>query len=1081
MADETFTFEVKTEVAKADAAIGRVEDKLDHVEKKAEQVGKAIDGAFLDKRGRLRDAQNRFLGVGGAATKASSEVHGFGKTMGSTAKDGDALDRALARVQEQLKREETVLKQIRGPFKDYLADMQALHSIHTKGLISAREYAHEVRKLNNQIAAHQGIKMPGGGARGGGDKPGGIRGGLGDALSNTGTVAGSALGNVLNSPLGKAGAIGAIVAATVALTVALASMGEEYLRLQNRLRVVTSSQEELNSTFKRLQTIARNTRMDLATTTEGYVRMKLATRELGLSSEDVFKFTERLNKAIKVSGAAGQEASAGMMQLSQGLASGRLSGDELRSVLENLPYVADIIAKHMGVTRGELRKLGSEGKISAQTVVDAFATAAPEIEKEFGKTAPTLTESWQAFKDRMMVAIGSLVVGSGFFEKLGDVLESLAASLVTFIELIGAVKGGLEAIPGVKSEDENPFQKILSKVSKKGAIPAFIDSLKELRDVLDTDAQEAEKAANALRVLNDIADKAASAEARHYKMAQTTKAMRAAGMDEGDLKFDEEFANKMATLKATMAHLGVTMPEVFTKTRTRVAELSLKVEDLVKQKAAEKMAEDARKLYKQIYGINDALDAQSKRWQDNVDKVKELEEALSKIHGQKDMISRKVQGDGKAVGSNVLAVGRAELEIRRQLRDARIEQNLGDNAYGATVIEAKKRTNEYKDSLDDLRGAFKSGLITTKEYTEGLKALGVEESRLEKLFKAIREPQTNFIADTKALDELFARGRITLGEYVNKLNELRDAYAGKEIRELLDSVGGDKPKPRGQPIGPQGGIADGLFDDALESFGDVASPERIKSMEEYGQQLIKARQEIEAIKSDGPNLEADLKHHTSINEELERRNELTRKWRQELERIKAQDTDAQMVAGIKNGINEIKSSWDVAAQSQRVIVEGYKAMENALVDFVLSGRDGFASLEESGRKMVSMLLAELTRLIVFKALAGLFGGGPAVGPKIPGFAGGGKMIVGGSGGTDSQLVAFRASPGETVTTTRPGQGGKASGANSGGSDRPIVIKAITITDPNAAIHAMDTRRGQRLTVNTITSKNKLIRSHVSRA
>ena len=101
-----------------------------------------------------------------------------------------------------------------------------------------------------------------------------------------------------------------------------------------------------------MQGIANATRSDFEATSELYARLANSSKELGVGQEQLLKFTKILNQAIVLSGASAEEAAGGIRQLAQGMASGTLRGDELNSVMENFPKVADIIAQGLGVTRG---------------------------------------------------------------------------------------------------------------------------------------------------------------------------------------------------------------------------------------------------------------------------------------------------------------------------------------------------------------------------------------------------------------------------------------------------------------------------------------------------------------------------------------------------------------------------------------------------------------------------------------------------------------------------------------------------------------------------------------------------------
>lgn len=218
----------------------------------------------------------------------------------------------------------------------------------------------------------------------------------------------------------------------------LVQLADQYTNVQNRLRTVTDSTAELGAVTKELMTIANNTRSSFASTAELYTRTALAARELGLSQRETLQFTESLNQAVILSGASAQEAQAGLIQLSQGLSSGTLRGDELRSVLEQLPAVADVIAKQLGVTRGELRKMGEDGEITADKVITAFANAREELAERFGETVPTIGQSFEVLKNNIIGLTGEFLTNSGAVQALSQAVLFLAENLENIIPLITA-------------------------------------------------------------------------------------------------------------------------------------------------------------------------------------------------------------------------------------------------------------------------------------------------------------------------------------------------------------------------------------------------------------------------------------------------------------------------------------------------------------------------------------------------------------------------------------------------------------------------------------------------------------------
>ena len=233
----------------------------------------------------------------------------------------------------------------------------------------------------------------------------------------------------------------------------LAELGDAFTNLQNRLRVVTDGTQELTRVTEELLQVANRSRSSFESTAELYSRLALATRELNLQGANLVDITESINKAIILSGASAQEANAGLIQLSQGLASGALRGDELRSVLEQLPVVADTIARSMGVTRGELRKLGESGAITAETIIKAFQEAEDEINQNFAKTVPTLGQSFVVLRNNVVAFIGRINEGAGVLRGFGAALRFVGTELETIIKslaLVGVAAASIKLAPAIQ-------------------------------------------------------------------------------------------------------------------------------------------------------------------------------------------------------------------------------------------------------------------------------------------------------------------------------------------------------------------------------------------------------------------------------------------------------------------------------------------------------------------------------------------------------------------------------------------------------------------------------------------------------
>lgn len=218
---------------------------------------------------------------------------------------------------------------------------------------------------------------------------------------------------------------------------------DAYTLMQNKLTNVAHTQESVNLLTGEMFSLSNRTAQSVATTTSMFQKFDNALKQMGGGQVETLRLVETLNKATIVSGATMTEAASGVLQLSQAFGSGRLQGDEFRSIMENLPVVADMIASHMGKTRGELKKLSSQGKITAEVMREAFAKAAEDIDAKFGKTTFTLAQQMLILNNKFTMFIGELNKSIGLtaglsqvVKVLGNNFEAAAVSLSFFSSLL---------------------------------------------------------------------------------------------------------------------------------------------------------------------------------------------------------------------------------------------------------------------------------------------------------------------------------------------------------------------------------------------------------------------------------------------------------------------------------------------------------------------------------------------------------------------------------------------------------------------------------------------------------------------
>ena len=223
----------------------------------------------------------------------------------------------------------------------------------------------------------------------------------------------------------------------------LFDLSDAYTKIENRVRLVTKSDEERQVVLQKLFEVSNRVRIGTEQVAELYVRTALSARLLGRSQQELINFTESVSEALILSGASAQEANSGLIQLSQGIAANRLGGDELRSVLEQLPAVADVIAKQLGVTRGELRRLGTEGRITAAVILDAFKNAREELAERFAQTIPTIGQAFEVLRNSLLRLIGEFNRAAGAGEIVAKIILSLAVNIETVVRVLAGLASAL--------------------------------------------------------------------------------------------------------------------------------------------------------------------------------------------------------------------------------------------------------------------------------------------------------------------------------------------------------------------------------------------------------------------------------------------------------------------------------------------------------------------------------------------------------------------------------------------------------------------------------------------------------------
>lgn len=232
---------------------------------------------------------------------------------------------------------------------------------------------------------------------------------------------------------------------------AIIQLADAYSNMTGRLRLATQYTGDFTEVMGMLQQSARDTRSDLQGTVDLYVKMAPALQGIGLSAEKSVGVITTINQAIGLSGASAQAAAAALMQLGQGFGSGVLRGEELNSILEQTPALAQAIADGLGRRIGDLRALGEEGKLTAEVVAGALQKMAPQLEADFAALPKTVSQALTELRNEFLLFVGATDAATNGTSSLANIISEVAAAfrdgappVVAMTETLKILMNGLD-------------------------------------------------------------------------------------------------------------------------------------------------------------------------------------------------------------------------------------------------------------------------------------------------------------------------------------------------------------------------------------------------------------------------------------------------------------------------------------------------------------------------------------------------------------------------------------------------------------------------------------------------------------
>lgn len=815
----------------------------------------------------------------------------------------------------------------------------------------------------------------------------------------------------------------------------IVQMSDKMNTLNAQVKLVSKSTQEFTTAQRKLFEISQNTRGSLEATTTLYVRSSRALKDFGYSQQRVLNFTETLNKAMAVGGVGAQEQASALFQLSQALGSGRLQGDEFRTIAEAAPIILDTIAEYMGKSRAEIKALGSEGKITSEIIFKAMETASGKIAKEFEGMPLTFGQAMQQMENSTMKFVDEFAKTTGAFSGAAEMVSFLAKNFDTLSVVIGGVLVGQlakytasMATAAITTSRQAIASQGLAGVLKNGLGGALsllggpagvITIAASALFYFHEKAEQARRSALDLESANQLLEKsykdlsAASlgveltkqldglesqrAEIEKIKAAIADKNSQLESYGGGNPFFDykkteEEIGKLQRVLKAAV-EINDIKNSAFGNLLTELAEKSLTSGQSVKKFRDEML----------LAGVSsEQLDsALSPLNTDLLSITGELQQLFPNIDTTKiSMDGLTVSIDGFNIlapsaetASTQIAAGISKIAVIAAIASSNLNGLKGAlptiSEKGQSIINGLKLDKQIRETKDPSERAK----LQAQKSLENYKGK-VPESDLSAIQSALYD---NYLSQNtvkggkggsvdyvKQYTEQLSRMQEQLAQIKANAQNL-DVFGGvsqyQEVNKLTQDIAANADKYA--HYGAEG-IANlkrlaGEIDSANQQFSikqfGISNTEKIQELEFQLELMGKTRQEQEQLQFNHQ-LEqeaARLKAGMSENNIALLDEEIAKiKQLHEEYQANAEKMKSDPMAGIRDGFNRFKQDAEnVMGNVSDITLNAFNGMSGALTDLVTTGKADFGSLAKS---IIKDIVQMTIKMMIFKAVSSMFGG-----------------------------------------------------------------------------------------------------------
>lgn len=242
-------------------------------------------------------------------------------------------------------------------------------------------------------------------------------------------------------------ALNALVGAMAALGVGLgvrelAQVADTYTNLSARINIATKDGGDFKSAMAGVHQVALATNTSLDATGSLFTRLNTVGKEMGMTQQNTLDLTKTINQAIQTSGGTAESSEAAITQLLQAMQGGVLRGEEFNSIMENGYGVAEALARGLGVTTGELRKMAENGELSAERVYKALLSQKDAVQQTYNDFPLTVSNALQKIATSWQILIGEVDQANGASATAAQWLSTLADNMMLLKPIIDDIGSG---------------------------------------------------------------------------------------------------------------------------------------------------------------------------------------------------------------------------------------------------------------------------------------------------------------------------------------------------------------------------------------------------------------------------------------------------------------------------------------------------------------------------------------------------------------------------------------------------------------------------------------------------------------